>query len=364
MDTANSTTVAGLPPALGFLHRLLDAMPIGVIVLDEAARVVAFNRYEEQLARRTRHDVIGRRFFAEVAPCMRVGKLDQAFEKGMRDGRLDVDLEFAFPLPYLEEPRDVHLRLRSFRHDDRLFGCFLVEDVSERRALERMRQTLSELLVHDLKNPLTSIMGNLTFLAQVGPRQGPEAADFANALGDIQIASERLHTMVGTLLDVSRLETHEMPLQRRAVDLREVVGQVVEQSRAPARNRGVTVVADVPDAPVSAPVDAELIGRAVENLVANALRYTPAGKRVVVRAAPTSDSGAIVEVADEGKGVPEHLRAQIFEKYASTQDDGARAFNRGLGLTFVQLAVQAHGGAVDLECPPHGGTVFRIALPG
>lgn len=356
---ATSRPGATAPSALGFLDRLLDSLPVGVIVLDEAGRVVNFNRYEERLARRARRDVIGRRFFAEVAPCMRVEKLEQTFEEGMRTGRLEVDLEFAFPLPYLEEPRDVHLRLRSFRNDSQLFGCILVEDVSERRALERMRETLSELLVHDLKNPLTAVTANLSFLGDLGTPPGTTAAEFQEAIADAMEASERLHRMVGTLLDVSRLETGDLPTHRRDADLRGLVTAVVEQARAAARGRGVEVLAEVPEAPVRASVDPELMQRAVDNLVDNALRFTPPGKRVVVRAARV-DGG----VALEGSGVPEALRARIFDKYSTTRDGGARAFNRGLGLTFVQLAARAHGGEVSVECPPAGGTVFQIALPG
>lgn len=336
------------------LTALFDQLPLGVVVLAREGQVVVYNQREEELARRRREDVLGRSFFAEVAPCLDVRELSGRFASGVGRDALDVNLEFSFAFPFLEHPRDVMIRLRSMEANGEPYGVLLVEDVTAARSAERMREQLGNLLVHDLKNPLAAIIGNAEFALE-----RTSAGEIADALEDVRLAAARLEGMVLTLLDIGRLESGAVPLALAPVDLREIVDAAAATGRAIARRKGVRIEAATPEAAVIRWVDRGLVQRAVDNLVENGIRYSPRGGAVVVRA--TAD-GAI-EVEDDGPGIPEALRGAIFEKYVQVRSALDGANNRGLGLTLVQLAARAHGGDVAVRCPPSGGSVFRLSLP-
>ncbi len=348
-------------PSLTLLNTLFDSLPLGVVVLNARGEVVIFNREEARLARRSRDRVIGRTFFTEIAPCMNVQELGMNFTRNIGREPIDVTIDFAFPFPFLEQPRDVTVRMLSFDVDGAPHACLLIQDISAQRSIERMKETLTSLLVHDFKNPLAVVLSNLQFA-----REDPALAarpDLVRALTDADRSAHRLHSMVVGLLDITRLERGEMVLHRERVDLRDLVRQLVEEARALGRTRGVDLAADLPPGAIEAEIDANLVRRALDNLVENAVRYSPKGGVVRLRAA-TSDSGVFIEVADQGPGIPEIVRKEIFEKYVQVRKaTDPRSDNRGLGLTFVRLAARAHGGDATVDCPAVGGSVFRFQVP-
>jgi len=349
---------------LDVLSNLLDELPLGVVVLDKDGTVVHYNRYEEILAGRRRERVVGRDFFREIAPCMNVKELGHRFQASIGQEPIHVELEFAFPLPFLEAPRDVVIRMVSFDVGSQPYGALLIEDVSARRSVERMKETLSSLLVHDLKNPLAVVMSNLKLLRDTDTIQtDPDA--FESTVGAMRSA-ERLQHMVLNLLDITRLETNALPLDRKEVDVRQLLTRAVDESRALARLRGAELVIEVPAEPIAAVVDPELVRRGLDNLLDNAIRYAKHGDGRVVARLETRDGQVHIEVEDDGPGVPPDVADRVFEKWA--QADGVvsgtrRRLNRGLGLTFVRLMARAHGGEVSFDSPKVGGSVFRLELP-
>jgi len=349
-----------LPAQLQLLTTLLDQMPVGVVVLDAVGTVVHFNRYEEQLARRDRAEVLGTRFFVDVAPCMNIKALGGHFFERIGREPLQAATEFNFPFPFLETPREVMVRMTDFRVDGRPYGMLLVEDVSARRAVDRMKETLTSLLVHDLKNPLAVILANLTYV-QSTPQVSAHP-DLVEALTDGIDGGIRLQQMIVNLLDITRLEAGTMPLQRAVINVGDLVSKVVGDTQGSARERRATLVAERPNEPLFALLDADVLRRALDNLVNNALRYCRSGGRIIV-GVQTASAGIEILVSDNGPGIPEAARASIFEKYTQAGAATPGSLNRGLGLTFVKLAVEAHGGDVTVECPATGGTTFRLKLP-
>lgn len=337
---------------------LFDSMPIGVVVLDQEGRVVIFNATEERLAGRSKARVLGRSFFEEVAPCMNVRDLGLTFKEDI--GRKDIsrELDFSFAFPHVDRPRDVRVRLQSFSVGSAPHALLLVEDVSAERAVMRMKESLQTLLVHDLKNPLASILANFGFA--LDDRTVKQSVDLNEAMRDGLMSAERLQALILNLLDVSRLETSTMPVQRGPTNLRAMLEGVVAGSRTYATLRGasVSVGSKTPTDPVN--IDESLIRRCVENLVDNALRFA---RSVEVSAAVDGDRLEVI-VADNGPGIPATIRERIFDRYVQVGGaTGNTNQNRGLGLTFVRLAARAHGGEAVCECPAAGGTIFRLALP-
>lgn len=344
------------------LEPLFDALPIGVVVLDRAGDVVVFNRHEEVLAGRKRERVLGRSFFTEIAPCMDVRELAGAFRDRVHTGALDERVEIEFAFPHAETPRAVACRLKSFVADDEPFGMLLVEDVSMQHAVEHMKTTLANLLVHDLKNPLAVVLANVDFARSRIARLESPPPRVPEALAEARSAGWRLHAMILDLLDVARMQTGTFPLSRKETNLGALLREAVEAYRLATERDGKHIVLDAPET-LDALVDAPVIRRVVDNLVENAVRHSPRGTKVAIRVAPEKDA-ALLDVADEGPGVPPELRDRIFDPYVQAQSDGRELrSNRGLGLTLVQMAVRAHGGDVSVLDNAPRGAIFRVRLP-
>jgi len=339
------------------IHDLLEELPLGVVLLDADGRITLFNRYEERLARRKREAVLGRDFFEEVAPCMNVQQLAGEFRSKIGHEPLNTDVQFSFPFPFLEEPREVVVRMRSLWSDGAPYGCLYIEDVSHRMAIERMREALGEFLVHDMKNPLAATLANVQFaLTQ------PELSDDGReALEDAALSAQRLERMVHGLLEYTRLQTSQMPLDRRAVDLGHIARETVESFQALARLEGKGVEARV-ESEAKAWVDPQVVRRALDNLVDNGLRHSPPSGTVTVTCAREAETVRLA-VADEGAGVPDELGERIFEPYVRAEHGTARRANQGLGLSFVRLAALAHGGSAHVGRADTGGSVFTLRVP-
>ena len=235
---------------------------------------------------------------------------------------------------------------------------------SQRDALvvaQGQKEELMALVVHDLKNPLTPMLGNVQFLERT-PQLGPDQRE---ALRDIGQAAVSMHRMVLNLLDISKSE--DGTLAPRLAPLE--VGALFEELRSTfgrsAAARNVTIEAAGPLEKIVMQADADLFRRLLENLLDNAIRHSPSGG--TVRLEGVVEGGRTeLGVRDQGPGVPEEHRARVFEKYFQI-DRGAAAVatraGRGLGLAFCCLAAEAHGGRIWVEESPPRGSVFRVSLP-
>ncbi|MDP2270258.1 MAG: HAMP domain-containing sensor histidine kinase [Archangium sp.] len=342
---------------LSLFSRLVDSLPIGVIVLDAAGRAVVYNRVEELLTGRRRESVLGTDFFRVHGYCMDVPHLAGQFRERIGKGPLSAEAEISFPFPFLATPREVHVQLSSFEADARPYGLLVIRDVSHERSVSVMRETLGQMIVHDMKSPLSVMTSNLSYLSSVVR----DDADAKEAVGDSLEAARQMHSMLTNLMDSSRLETNSFPVSVAPVDLCVKATQAVGLARAVARAREVKLVLELPAEPVLALLDPDLVLRVFENLIDNAMRKAHLVK-VSVR---DEGSQVVLEVADDGPGIPPEERERIFEKYAQVVPGTShtRGNNRGLGLTFVQHAARAHGGDASAHAAPTGGALFRVTLP-
>jgi photoactive yellow protein len=338
---------------------LFDTLPVGLVVLDQTGKVVVYNKQEELLAGRSRINVLGRDFFREIAPCMDVKELGGAFRDGVLGGKLDERREMSFQLP-VAKARDVVVRLKSFDAAGQPYGLLLVEDVSAQRAVERLRETLSTLLVHDMKNPLSVVLA-LVDLAR-NKVDDRSAAQLAGALDEAKLAGKRLQGMVHDLLDITRFQLGTFPITRDASNVAQLIREAARSAEAIAARSGKHLSVDVPDN-IPAAVDARILRRVLDNLIDNAIRYAPRSSSIQVVASGKLDE-IIIEVRDQGPGVPLDLRDKIFEMYVRADEDVQRVRgNEGLGLSFVNLAVQTHGGKVEVHPNEPTGSIFRVSLP-
>jgi PAS domain S-box-containing protein len=224
------------------------------------------------------------------------------------------------------------------------------------RALDEMKNTFLEAVSHDLRTPLTSILGSALTLEQAGPELAEE--DVNDLVRRIAANARKLERLLSDLLDLDRLQRGIISPQRRPTDVAAIVGQAVDESDLLG---GRTVQVDV-DGPLVAELDAAKVERIVENLLANAARHTPPESRVWV-SARREDGGVLIVVEDEGGGIPPELREAVFEPFRQAPGPADHAPGVGVGLSLVARFAELHGGTAWVEDRPGGGASFRVLLP-
>ncbi len=250
----------------------------------------------------------------------------------------------------------------SDRSSGKPFGRLLVlRDVTEEHILEQMREDLTHTMVHDLRNPLTNIHSALQFMTQYANESlSPEQMEVL----EISINStERMTKLVNAILDIDRLESGRMPLDRAAFSLEMSLLETWEMQRPHAEEKAIELRYDIPEDAALVCADADLIERVLQNLLSNAVKFTPAGGAITVRAERRVDAPgrAFITVQDNGAGVPEEIRARVFEKFVTGSQEGRGS---GLGLTFCKMVLEAHGENIWLEpSAPGTGATFTFTLP-
>lgn len=233
---------------------------------------------------------------------------------------------------------------------------------------EALRGNLTHMVVHDLKSPLTSASIAVTMLRR-SLREIPERSlsseqqeELLRVVGHSQ---EELGDLIDELLIIARGETGtEVPLHTGPMDLPDLLREVVRAARPRAQEQGVSLAEHYPADGLTVTADARLIRRVVENLLDNALKFTPRDGQVAL-SVEQEDAGARVSVRDTGPGIPRHLHKQVFSRFAqaSAAPHGPRV-SIGLGLAFCRLVVTAHGGDIWVESAPGHGATFSFTLPG
>lgn len=244
----------------------------------------------------------------------------------------------------------VHLELRSAHVE-------LADSLERLRTLEQLRDDLVHMVVHDMRGPLTVLLAHLGFLKEESAAGFPPdaAADIDAALH----AANVLNGMTSDLLDISRLDAGKLPLHLAWTDLGELAAQVRADVAAVYPKRVIEL-----DAPKRAEVECDtgIVRRVLENLLGNAIKYTPATGRI--RLVVTAGDPARVEVLDEGPGIPVEARERIFEKFGTLEERRAVGHrSSGLWLAFCKLAVEAHGGRIGVRDADGGGAAFWFELP-
>jgi two-component system sensor histidine kinase/response regulator len=224
------------------------------------------------------------------------------------------------------------------------------------RELEHLRDNLVHMIVHDLRSP---IHGLQMFLSVISEQLLPGApADQVHLLAQASVCVNRLSQMTSQLLDISRLEAGQMPLNSQQGNLARTVASVIDSIATLAQKtpRRMTL-----SGAATAFYDTDIVRRMVENLLINALKFSPADSEIKITITTEGDR-ALVTVSDSGPGIPAELQLKIFEKFAQVNPDH-KHHGAGLGLAFCKLAAEAHGGQIGLISQPGQGSRFWFTLP-
>jgi signal transduction histidine kinase len=282
-------------------------------------------------------------------PVIFISALDDVLDKVKAFAVGGVDY-VAKPFQFEEVEARVHTHLTLRRQERQLQAS-----LAQLQALERQRDSLVHMVVHDLRSPLTTLT---LLLGMLAPGPQPDPSDMATMLQAAEESTKRMSAMITQLLDISRLEAGQMPVKRVEHDLVQTLRTVLASVAVLAEKRPVPL--DAPE-PSRATYDEDLLSRVVSNLLTNAFKYTPAGREV--RLSVTNQAGGVrVAVTDSGPGIAPEYHQKIFDKFAQTELRHKQV-GTGLGLAFCKLAIEAHGGQIGVESKPGHGSTFWFTLP-
>lgn len=243
----------------------------------------------------------------------------------------------------------VHSMLRIKRQYDRL------------QEMLALRQNLAHMIVHDMRTPLTTAQLKVDIMLHLNTLP-PEAQE---ELQSVLVQMRRLNAFMNEILLVAKMEQEKLVLHRSEVALNDLVLGTAESIKAAAESREIDLVLELPAVSPILWLDASLFSRVLDNLVSNALKFSPQGSTVMMRVKRVGGSEHVCfQVVDEGLGVPEAYRESIFNVYEIVKMKQAGPVQTGLGLAFCKMVVDGHGGRIFVEPNQPAGSVFTVELKG
>jgi two-component system sensor histidine kinase/response regulator len=243
-----------------------------------------------------------------------------------------------------------HLTIHRLQRD-------LERQNDELRRLESLRDSLTHMIVHDLRSPLTSILGYLGLLESGTDLTTDTVQTYSREAG---YGVSAMLGLINSLLDVNALEAGQMRLQKEVSDLREVATRALKPLEGLTVGRDVSV--RVPEEAVQTLCDPQIIERVIMNLLGNALKFTPRAGSVVIEVMRAGDRSR-VEIRDTGRGIPPEYLERVFDKFQQVEARKERKmYSTGLGLTFCKLAVEAHQGRIGVDSTVGAGSTFWFEL--
>ncbi|GAB3580887.1 hypothetical protein GCM10027406_21040 [Leifsonia lichenia] len=258
-------------------------------------------------------------------------------------------------------PVQVAATPRLDENGHRVGFIFVATDMTQAREFARLKDEFVGLISHELRTPLSSILGYLELMRD--DEDDPLSQEQLQYLGVAERNAHRLLRLVGDLLFTAQVESGRFPLEQKDLELGPLVTASVESARPVAANAGVALAAELPDESVTIFGDPLRIGQSIDNLVSNAIKFTPSGGSVTV--ALSRDGGdAVIAVTDTGIGIPAVELGQLSNRFfrASTATRNAVP-GVGLGLTITKAIVTAHGGSIDIASEEGVGTTISLRLP-
>ncbi len=231
----------------------------------------------------------------------------------------------------------------------------------ELEATLKMREELSNMIVHDMSSPIVSVLLHATLMAE--KITDPE---ILKHLEMIQLSAERLDSFVNDMLMLAKMEQSSLRLNLSLNDVNQLALDAEKHFTIIAQSRSIKLVMDLPQKPIEIQIDNNLFRRIIANLLANALQYSPPNTTVTLslRALPSNEKGVhlCLQVIDEGPGIPEEYHKRIFEKFEVIDLRRKGIVQIGLGLTFCKMAVEAHGGRIFVQPNHPQGSTFVVEI--
>ncbi len=357
---------------------ILESTRDGIILLDRAGVLLEANLSAESILNIRLEEYVGRPFADTLLEQLenreddKGSDLDEALKDMARILRLEPQriTTRSYTLSYNGKPRHiVEIGSPVMDNHNHIIGRLLtLRDVTEEKLLEEYRDEITGMVIHDLRGPLSSIISSITLTMEIANEVAGEAAnDTIIPLMDVSLDSaSNLLQLVDSLLDIAKMETRRMPLERRPTSVVELVESATRQLQTTMTEVDVQLTTIVPENLPLVDVDSDKIRRVIVNVLDNALRFTPHGGEVMISVALAGPRKVVIRVADSGPGIPSEEVDRVFEKFRQVL--GSKPLHgrkgTGLGLTFCKLAIEAHGEIIWIEQNgPLSGACFAFTLP-
>ena len=349
----------------GRLAAIFQHSTEGILTVDNALRIIDFNPAMQRLTGWRESEVLGRFYFEVLRPKDRFGN-----DLGLEDspilqaftGQLVVNREMMLTA------RDgqrfavavTASCVRSTRGEP-MNGILNVRDITRERQQEEQRSTFISVISHELQTPIAIIKGYASTLARSDAQSQLNPQALHMRLTAIEEEADRLNKLVGNLLYASRIQAGGLHMDIGPLDLGNLIEVVMR--RLHAKSSGVAITADIPEQLPTVMADRDRIEEVLQNLLDNAIKYSPRERRITISAQATGEE-VIVSIRDVGMGISLREQEQIFDRFQRVGDPMAQATpGAGLGLYICRAIVEAHGGQIWVESTLHAGSTFSFSLP-
>jgi PAS domain S-box-containing protein len=340
---------------------ILNSVADGIFGTDSAGRIVFVNPAAASMLGAHAFDLIGRTVHSVVheerkggEKCSDQCRTGRAFL--VREGTSGQDVFYrrngaSFPVEFSVTP--------MVEHNVAVGSVLSFRDISQRYALDRMKDEFVSTVSHELRTPLTSIRGALGLLST--GLLGDMGEKASNLLRIAVSNSDRLVRLINDILDLERMQSGRAPLTYRNCDLEELARQAIEAMTPMAEAAKVQLLLEA--GPALVEVDPDRLQQVMTNLLSNAIKFSPAGSQVTVSIERLLD-GVTISVRDNGRGIPKDKLESIFDRFQQVDASDARQKGgTGLGLAICRTIVMQHGGRIWAERNPDRGSTFRMFLP-
>jgi signal transduction histidine kinase/CHASE2 domain-containing sensor protein len=352
-----------------FVDRALRSAEEGVIVADISGCIAFANPRAAEILGTPERALIGSDLFGRVSDIKhRRANDNHGIDRVAREILMHLVVERARFENEIQvsdaPPRYCTLRLSAVTSGDDGSGQILgivaaLTDVTQQHELQEMKTDVMTLVTHELRTPLTAIQGMSEVLAQFDVDE-ERRREMHLAIND---EAKRLSLMISEYLDISKLESGAQPLRLTAVRIGSLVERVLLLLDPVAAQRQIKIVRRLVANLPGLLGDVDLLTQALTNLIANAIKYSPVQTEIVI-AARADDDALIIDVTDQGYGIPAHLLGRIFEKfYRVPRVEDADVPGTGLGLALVREIIELHGGRITVRSEPGVGSTFSVRLP-
>ncbi|GAA6173316.1 hypothetical protein NBRC116592_29860 [Colwellia sp. KU-HH00111] len=345
------------------LSAVIDNVVDGIITIDAIGTIESFNRTAETIFGYKENDVIGKNV-KMLMPDPYHSEHDGYLANHINTGEkkiIGIGREVLGKRKNSSVfPMDLAVSEISLDNAKRFVG--IVRDITERKRIEQMQKEFISTVSHELRTPLTSISGSLGLVLGGVTGELPEKAKELLIIANNN--SERLIHLINDILDIEKMSAGKMQFDFTVVDIVPVISQAIDANRGYGEKLNVEFTFNsVTSSPLMVRIDEKRIEQVMSNLLSNAAKYSPTGKQVIITLIALEDEVQI-SVQDQGKGIPEEFRDQIFDKFSQADSSDTRQKGgTGLGLNITKAIIEQHQGQIDFNCEPSQGTTFNVRLP-
>ena len=254
------------------------------------------------------------------------------------------------------------LEKKRLRDQEKQLYRELEEKHEALQAAEQTRDAMVNMIVHDLRNPLQSVLGFAELLSITVGKRPIDGKKLSHHLQFICNSANEMSFLIKSILDASKMEAGKMPVSLISINAVQLIDDICKQFDLQAKSKGVLLSFEAGSDKIMVRADRELLSRVLQNLLVNALKYT-AGPKNVVLSVKRDGHNALFCVANDGPGIPKRYREKIFEKYFQIEiGDDRKRYGVGLGLAFCKMATEAMGGKIWVESEKEKDVSFKVAL--